>query len=206
MKTASGRARSVLGDRPGGRPGDLSVLRTRRSLFDVIEPAAIDLAVQGQRGPGGATLAALHRPAVSAFGAAGADVVLGGRAFGSGREGWIAAAEDRSLGVGLGVALLQSSRNPGRRTWVLQRPRALRSGSGLEAAVAAADLRAQGLLLAVVGDTDDAVWASGLLEALGWRVRQADNDDGWSLLSALDHLLAAPAAGPPKALVAGRQP
>lgn len=131
-------------------------------------------------------------------------VVLGGRAFGSPRDSWLAVREPDALAVGYGVAAVRSRRTPTGRTWVLLRTRALRLGPNLEAAAMLADLDPVGLCTVVVGPPEDHGRAKALLEGVGVEVLPADNDDAWSVLSAMDRGSRSAEAGP-IAVVATRE-
>lgn len=169
----------------------------RRSLFDAVKPSEIQAQGSRIRGPGGMALAALRHAGVTGGALTPADgVVLGGRAFGGLREGWLAATEEGALATAYGVAAIRSRRTAGGRTWVLLRTAALRHGATLEAAALLADLDPVQLCPVIVGPREDAPRVEGLLRALGTEVFAADNDDAWSVLSALDHVARAAETGP----------
>ncbi len=160
----------------------------RRSLFDAVRPADVQAAGDRIRGPGGVALAALRHAGVTGGELTPADaVVLGGRAFGTLREGWMGAGEDDALALGYGVAAIRSRRTAGGRTWVLLRTAAFTQGATMEAAAMLPGLDPVRLCPVVVGPRSDAGRIVGLLRAMGLSVHPADNDDAWSVLSALDH-------------------
>lgn len=160
----------------------------RRSLFDAVRPGEVQRRGSQIRGPGRMVLAALRHPGVTGGEITPADaVVLGGRAFGAAPGGWIPAREAEAIGLACGVAATRSRRTAGGRTWVLLRAQALTGGLALESAAQVPRLPPARLVVLVVGDAREAPRTSGILQAMGYPVRQADNDDAWSVLSALDH-------------------
>ncbi len=171
------------------RESALHVIGTpRRSLFDAVRPALVQEAGQKLRGPGGMALAALQHDGVTGGTHTPADaVVLAGRAVGRVRPGWTQVEEGRALGVAYGIATTRFRRTAGGRTWCLLRMRALEDGRSLEAAVMLGRLAPARLTPVVVGPVEQATRIGTLLEACGLVVHQADNDDAWSVLSALDH-------------------
>jgi hypothetical protein len=176
----------------------------RRSLFDAVRPSHVQAAGERLRGPGGMALAALQHDGVTGGAHTPADaVVLGGRAFGSPRPGWVQVEEGRALGVAYGLAVTRQRRTAGGRTWCLLRIRALQDGRALEAAVAVGALEPAKLTPVVVGPAAAGDRVAALLGACGLQVHRADNDDAWSVLSALDHAARA-AESVPVAVVAVR--
>ncbi|WP_370323941.1 hypothetical protein [Euzebya sp.] len=164
----------------------------RRSLFDAVRPTEVQAAGERLRGPGGMALAALHHDGVAGGVHAPADaVVLAGRAVGRARDGWVRADETAALGIAYGIAVTRHRRTAGGRTWCLLRLGALQHGRTLETAAVLADLPAVRLTPIVVGPSSAAERTAGLLTACGLSVHAADNDDAWSVLSALDHASAA---------------
>lgn len=206
-------------------PAPLRVLGTpRRSLFDAVRPRQVQEAGLKRRGAGGMALAALHHGGVAGTGVAdsslsggglaggglsgggGGVAVLGGRAFGRPREGWIAVEDEgRALGVAYGVALTRHRRTLGGQTWCLVRASVLLDGRTLEVAAVLADLPAVRMVPVVVGEAPASDRATALLRACGIDVRRADNDDAWSVLAALDHA-GRVAERAPAAVVATRGP
>lgn len=149
-------------------------------------------------------LAALQHDGVTGGAHTPADsVVIGGRAFGSPREGWLQVEEDRALAVAYGIAVTRLRRTAGGRTWCLLRSKAFTQGRTLEAASVVGLLEPVRLIPVVVGPADGVSRISWLLESFGIAVQQADNDDAWSLLSALDHTARQADTGA-AAVVAGR--
>jgi hypothetical protein len=164
----------------------------RRSLFDAVRPSQVQQAGARLRGPGGMALAALQHDGVTGGVHAPADaVVLGGRAFGRPRPGWVQVDEGRALAVGYGLAVTRHRRTAGGRTWCLLRVRALADGRALEAAVALAGLPAVRYTPVVVGPVEQADRVRALLSGCGLDVHAADGDDAWSVLSAMDHAVRA---------------
>lgn len=159
----------------------------RRSVFDRVRPD--DVGAQGDRirGPGGMALAALRNPGVSGGDTTAAHaVVIGGRAFGSGLDGWISTTESQAVAVGYGVAAIRTRRTAGGATWVLTRVGTLRDGAVMEAMATLPGLPPAQLVPLFVGDGDDGGWAIRMLTALGVEAHAARNDDPWSVLSAMD--------------------
>ncbi len=115
------------------------------------------------------------------------DVIVGGRAFGTPRPAWFAATEGAAIGQAYGIATVRGQRGIGGHSWCIVRSRALRLGPALEAVTAIGDLDPVGLILIIVGPTGSEERMVGLLEACGVITSRADNNDAWSVVSALDH-------------------
>lgn len=170
-------------------PQQLSVLGTgRRSLFDRVRPAEIAAVGRKLRGPGGMALAGLRSTGVTGGTLRTADdVIVGGRAFGTPRPAWFAATEGAAIGQAYGIATVREQRGIGGHSWCIVRSRALRLGPALEAITAIGDLDPVGLILIVVGPSQTEERTVALLEACRVTVSTADNNDAWSVVSALDH-------------------
>ncbi|CAN5232892.1 hypothetical protein BH23ACT9_BH23ACT9_12730 [soil metagenome] len=204
-------------DRDGS--GALRVLGApRRSLFDAVRPSVLQEAAAKLPGPGGAAVAALQHDGVTGGTTNGVPrdlVVLGGTSFGSPREGgqvgspreggqvgspregWLVVPDEaRALGVASGMAVTRRGRAGVGRTWCVLQAAAVLDGRTLEVAALLPDLPPVRLIAVVVADGRSGTRIATLLQACGLDVQQADDEDAWAVLSALDRACRTAEQGP----------